>query len=250
MMPAGLLYRSYLAGEKEPRMQFAPLRDYKNDETYWEAVLGGRVGIIRNGTGGAQDPQGFQVDLEGAVFARVLPNEPSAALAGSDYRAGILATWREDQTAYKAGYYHVSSHVGDEYLLLNPGFTRINYVRDSLIAGTVRDLSPESRVYGELAYALGMQGGAEPLELQFGAEYTPQTQRRWGGAPYAAVNGHIREEFDFNTGFNFVSGWNWQSRQTGHRLRFGMQYYNGPSLQYQFFDRWESLLGGGLWFDY
>ena len=30
----------------------------------------------------------------------------------------------------------------------------------------------------------------------------------------------------------------------------GVNYYNGPSLQYEFFDRWENLVGGGIWLDY
>jgi hypothetical protein len=250
MLPSGLLYHSYLAGAREPRMQFVPLRDLKNNETYWDAVLGGRVGLIRKGTCGAVNPQGFQLDLEGAVYARVLPDQPSAALAASDYRAGILGTWKEDRTAWKVGYYHVSAHLGDEYMLLNPGFTRINYVRDSLIAGTVYDLTMNSRVYGEIALAVGSQGGAEPLELQFGAEHTPLAALSTRGAPYAAINGHYRQEFDSTVGMNVVAGWNWLGPESRHRLRIGLQYYNGPSLTYALFDRHENLLGGGIWFDY
>lgn len=231
-------------------MQFLHLYDTRNDQTYWEAVLGGRVGLLRHGTVGAANPEGFQLDLEGGVFARVLPDTPSAELAASDYRAGIVTTWRRDGTAWKAGYYHISSHVGDEFLLANPLFTRINYVRDSLVVGTVRDLSLSSKIYGEIAYAIGHQGGAEPLELQLGAEYAPVARCSLQGAPFAAINGHLREEFDFSGGINFVSGWSWQGLETRHRLRLGMQYYNGPSLQYQFFDRWENLIGGGLWMDY
>ena len=29
-----------------------------------------------------------------------------------------------------------------------------------------------------------------------------------------------------------------------------LNYYNGPSLQYEFFDRWENLIGAGIWMDY
>ena len=250
VLPSGLLYHSYLAGEKESRMQFLHLYDTRNDQTYWEATLGGRMGLLRHGTVGAINPEGFQLDIEGAVFARVLPNEPSAELAASDYRAGLLGTWRRDRTAYKAGFYHISSHVGDEFLLTNPLFNRINYVRDSLVAGTAYELDLSSKIYGEIAYAIGSQGGAEALELQFGAEYTPAARSSLRGAPFAAVNGHLREDFDFRGGVNLASGWGWQGFATQHRLRLGLQYYNGPSLQYQFFDRWENLIGGGLWMDY
>lgn len=249
VLPRGLLYRSYLAAEKEPRMQFLQHHDSRSDRTVWDAVLGGRVGLLRHGSVNTCNPQGFQLDLEGAVFARVLPDEPSAMLEGSDYRVGLFGTWRRDQLSWKLGYYHISSHVGDEYLLAHPGFVRINYVRDSTLAGVSWDFNPALRIYGETGYAPGTQGGAEPLEFQFGGEYTPAITGRQG-APFIATNAHLRQDFDFEGGYSVVAGWGWQGRETGHRLRLGLSYYNGPSLQYEFFDRWENLVGGGIWLDY
>jgi len=250
VLPQGLMYKSYIAGEKEPRMQFAQLYDTRNNQRMWEAVLGGRVGLLRYGSFGSIKPQGFQLDVEGAVFARVLPDEYSDMLAGSDYRAGLLGTNRFHGTAVKYGYYHISSHIGDEFLLANPAFNRINYVRDSVIVGVTQDLKYSTQIYGEIAYALGVGGGAEPLEFQFGAQYLPVAKSSLRGAPYIAANFHTREEFGFQTGFNTVAGWGWQGLQTRHRLRIGLQYYNGPSLQYQFLNQVENLYGGGIYFDY
>jgi hypothetical protein len=208
------------------------------------------VGILRHGTRGAIDPQGWQIDLEGAALARVAPNDPSAPLHATDYRAGVQWTRRTGGTAYKAGYYHISSHVGDEFLEVNPGFVRINYVRDSLIAGVMHDLSPDAQVYGEVGYAVGVGGGAEPLEFQFGVQYLPLGDVWRRGAPFAAVNAHLREEVDFGGGVNVLAGWRWRGEESGHVLRVGLQYYNGKSIQYSFFDRDEQLFGLGIWFDY
>ncbi len=250
VLPKGLMYKSYLAGEKEPRMQFVQLHDTRSNRRVWDAVLGGRVGLLRHGNYDSVNPQGFQIDLEGAVFARVLPDEPSAMLEGADFRAGLLATQRFEQTAYKFGYYHISSHIGDEFLIANPAFNRINYVRDSVIAGVTQGLNYSMQVYGEVAYAVGAEGGAKPLEFQFGTQYIPVAKSSFRGAPYLAANYHIREDFGFHGGFNTVGGWGWQGVETQHRLRVGLQYYNGPSMQYQFLDQWENMFGGGIWFDY
>lgn len=250
VLPNGLLYKTYLAGEKEPRMQFLRLYDRVSKRYVDEAVLGGRVGIVRFGTKGADDPQGFQLDLDGAVFARVLPEEESAMLEGSDYRVGLYGTWRRDRLSYRFGYYHISSHVGDEYLIANPAFIRINYVRDSALAGLSYETSLSTRIYGEVGYAFGHEGGAKPLEFQFGGEYAPVAQNVAMGAPFIAANRHLREDFDFDGGFNVVAGWGWQGPQTGRRIRLGVNYYTGPSLQYEFFDRHEELLGGGIWLDF
>jgi len=250
ILPQGLLYKTYLAGEKEPRMQFLSMYDTKNKRQVWDAVLGGRVGVLRKGNPMNPQSDAFQLDLEGAVFARVLPEEPSSMLEGSDYRVGLYGTWRTGRTSYRAGYYHISSHVGDEYLIANPTFSRINYVRDSLLAGVSWDVTDITRVYTELGVAAGMEGGAKPLELQLGTEYTPKPQTTATGAPFFAVNGHWRQDFDTSTAVNVVSGWGWQGVETKRRLRLGLNYYNGPSLQYEFFDRWENLVGAGIWMDY
>jgi len=250
ILPKGLLYKTYLAGEKEPRMQFLSMYDTKNKRQVWDAVLGGRVGILRKGSSANPQADAFQLDLETAVFARVLPEEPSSMLEGSDYRVGLYGTWRSGRTSYRAGYYHISSHVGDEYLLANPGFERINYVRDSLLAGVSCELTDVTRIYTELGVAPGTEGGAKPFELQLGTEYTPIAQTPVSGAPFFAVNGHWRQEFGTSTAVNMVSGWGWQGVETKRRLRLGLNCYNGPSQQYEFFDRWENLVGAGIWLDY
>lgn len=250
VLPAGLLYRSYLAGEKEPRMMWSALYDIKRSRTIWETALGGRVGLLRYGTVGAVNAQGYQLDLEGAVFARLIPAEPSTMLEGADFRFGLLNTWREDRLAVKWGYYHVSAHLGDEFLIVNPDFDRLNYVRDAAIVGMAYDVINDMQVYGEVANAMGSQGGARPWEFQLGTQYTPASRVTTFGSPYFGANTYHRQDFSFRGGLNLIAGWNWYGDKTGERLRVGMQYYRGPSLQYSFFDRQERLIGGGVWFDY
>lgn len=250
VLPSGLLYRSYLAGEKEPRLMSVFFRDVERKRRVWESALGGRVGLLRQGTYGAVDPQGFQLDLEGAALSRVLPDEASHMLEAVDFRIGMVGTWRSDQTAIKLGYYHISSHLGDEFLRANPTFPRVNYVRDAAILGVMRDLSQDWQVYGEMGYAIGAQGGAKPLEFQVGTQYTSSAE--WGirGAPFFGINSYVREDFGFRRSMNLVAGWQWLGADTRHRFRAGMQYFNGPSMQFSFPDRYDKLLGGGIWLDF
>ncbi|HET6425944.1 MAG TPA: DUF1207 domain-containing protein [Planctomycetaceae bacterium] len=248
VLPAGLMYRSYLAGEKESRFQFVPLADLRRG-LIWETALGGRTGLLRYGTRDALKPQGWQLDLEGAVLARINP-EHHDDLDAADFRAGFLSTWRDGPNAYKAGYYHLSSHVGDEFLIRNPQFDRLNYVRDSLIAGWTRDLTLDTSVYAEIALAFNYEDGAKPLELQFGTQYSPYLETGRRGAPFVAANIHVRQDFNFVTGVNVVTGWQWRGADTNHLFRTGVQLYDGPSMQYSFVNRHETLLGGGIWFDY
>lgn len=248
IMPAGLMYRSYLAGEKESRMGSFWAHD-QTGRTVWENTLGGRLGLLRYGSTGAYRPQGWQLDFEGAALARVLPGTDSTMLEATDYRAGIQSTWAFDSWHIKAGYYHLSSHLGDEFVIAYPLVHRFNYVRDSAVAGVTYDISADWQTYGEIAYAMGAEDGALPLEFQYGLQYSPEV---FGlrGAPFAALNGHTREDFDYTTSVNVQAGWQWRGTESQHLWRVGVQYYSGPALQYSFPGKHDQLLGGGMWFDF
>ena len=114
VMPLGLLYRSYLAGAKEPR--FASYWSNDDDQgDLWDPALGGRLGLLRYGTSDPVHPEGWQVDMEGGCQARLDPHSESTALISTDFRVGLPVTWAQGPWQFKTGYYHISSHLGDEF---------------------------------------------------------------------------------------------------------------------------------------
>lgn len=248
ILPAGILYKSYIAGEKEPRMAAALLSE-RDRGSVFEATIGGRLGFVRYGTHGPVDPQGFQWDLEGAAMLRQ-DIEQELDVEAVDFRVGSVLTWRRGRNAVKAGYYHLSSHLGDEFLIRNPGYPRLNYVRDALLVGIRHHLRPDLQIYGEVSYSVNTDGGAEPLELQFGFEYTPIEVGNRTNAPVLAVNGHSRQEFDFGGSVNVIAGWEWRGRHNNRRLRIGGQYYNGKEIQWSFYDESVAFTGIGIWYDF
>jgi hypothetical protein len=245
LVPAGLLYKSYLAGVHEPRFGIVGFEE-KNLGWLWDSVLGGRVGLLRYGTPGSVCPQGFQIDFEGAVFIR--QNE-HGEMVSTDFRAGVPLTYACGCYQMKLGYYHVSSHLGDEFLL-STGTPRINYVRDAVIWGHSLDLTEAWRAYFEIGYSFSTDGGSKPWELQFGAEYSTQCATDIWGSPFLALNGHLREDVDFGGNFVAQAGWQWRGGDCGRLLRVGLQYYNGKSPQYEFFDQFEEQIGFGVWYDF
>lgn len=252
LFPAGLMYHSYLAGPKEPRFNAVWLRD-RNGKLNWETQLGGRWGVLRFGDLTAVNPNGWQLDIEGGAQARVLPNVESD-LEAVDFRIGVVVTNRFGLWASKTGYYHLSSHLGDEFLIKNPGFQRLNYVRDALVFGLSRDVlwkgRPDFRLYAETAYAVNHEVG-KPWEFQTGVEYSPLLFNGLRGSPFWAVNGSFREDRSWDAaGININAGWQWRSPATNQRFRVGLQYYSGDSLQWSFPGQKESMFGAGLWFDY
>ena len=248
ILPLGVLYDSYLAGEKEPRLSWSVLEEGPRGRI-WDAAVGLRVGLLRRGTSALVDAEGWQFDVEGAAQLRLTPQDGNA-LESVDYRGGLWLTRRRGPLAVKAGYYHLSAHLGDEFLLKYPDVIRIDYVRDSIVFGVMYDLTSTVQTYAEAGYAFVRHGGAEPVEIQLGAQYTGARYPGRRGTPVAAVNVHLREELDFRSSLNAVLAWGWHSRQTGRQLRTGLQAFTGRSMQYSSFSRSDRLIGVGVWFDY
>ncbi|MBN2473403.1 MAG: DUF1207 domain-containing protein [Pirellulales bacterium] len=247
VLPEGLLYKSYLAGGRESRL--ASKTVYERELGWlWDIALGGRVGLLRYGNGEIAYPEGWQLDLEGAAFPR-LDFEHGHDLVSADYRVGVPLTVREGRWEGKLAYYHLSSHLGDEYMVRYPAATRINYVRDAFALGVALRPVPDVRLYSEAGWAFHTDGGSRPWEFQFGVDYSPAEPLGGAPAPFVAFNGRIREELDYGGNFTVETGVQWRGH-SGDLLRFGMHYFNGMSDQYQFFRTHEELLGLGLWYDY
>jgi hypothetical protein len=247
LLPDGLIYRSYLAGFKEPRLH--SLWAYEQELGWvWDIALGGRVGILRYGDHNDAMPDGWQIDLEGAGFPR-LDLEEERDLVAVDFRAGVPITYGNGPHRTKFAYYHLSSHLGDEFLLKNPTVTRYNYSRDVLVLGQSYYLTPDWRIYGEAGWAFYSDVSGE-WEFQFGVDYSPIADWGFRCSPFVAFNAHLREEVDFGGNLVAQVGWQWRQAESGHLFRLGLEYFNGKSDQFEFFDRFENKIGLALWYDY
>ncbi len=252
--PKGLLYPAYLAGMRETRFGIQIFNE-RDQGWYFDATLGARIGFLRYGNDSPVWPEGWQLDVEASAIPRMTLDEFRDMIA-TDFRYGFPITYRRGRVEWKFGFYHLSSHLGDEYIISgrplhsqNKRFDRINYLRDVLVAGVGVRPTDSTRLYAEAGWAFNNDDGSEPWELQFGAEYSPYLPQGPPGSPFLAVNAHLREEVDFGGGLSAQLGW--QRRLAYGRLfRTGFHYFNGPSEQYQFFREHEEHFGFGIWYDF
>jgi hypothetical protein len=247
LLPSDLIYKSYLAGIKEPRSGTV-LTYLDKDGWVWDGTLGARVGLLRYGDRDPLFPQGFQLDAETAAMVRLdIGNDVD--VRATDYRCGFPLTYGYANHQTKLAYYHISSHLGDEFLLRYPDYPRLNWARDALALGHAIHVTETIRVYGEVGYAFHSDV-SRPWEFQFGVDWAPKAPTGFRGAPFLAVNGHLREEVDFSGNFTIVTGWAWVSDPDRRMVRLGVQYYNGKSSQYSFYDDFEEQIGLGFWYDF
>lgn len=249
VLPVGIIYHSYWAGAHEPRISIDAFYE-RSGRALWDATIGGRGGVVRYGNCDPLRPQGWQLDVYGAAIAR-LDFEEAQDLDSTDYVFGFPLTYGIGDTQYKFGYAHLSSHLGDELAIREPGTLaeRVNYVRDSLVLGISHYPLPGLRLYGEAGWAFHISGGAQPWEFQFGNELSLPGPTSIGGSPFLAINGRLREELRYGGDLTAQTGWMWRGID-GKVMRIGAHYYNGKSSQFQFYRRFEEQIGMGLWYDF
>jgi len=244
-LPEGLIYRSYLAGGREPRLAGQWVYD-REQGWLWDIALGGRAALLRYGTAAPAWAEGFEAELEGAALARL--NWATRDLWTTDFRAGMPLAYRSGPWEYKFGYYHISSHLGDLYMLANPTWPRVRYVRDCLVGAAALRPVQAVRLYAETSWAFNAPGASAPWELQCGAEYSPWDPSDCG-SPFLAANTLLREELRFSGSLRLEAGWQW-SGSGGQLFRTGVMYFNGLSDQGQFYNRFEEQIGLGMWYDF
>lgn len=249
LLPSDVIWHSYWAGAKEARTSGTVFEEFSDDVSQLDVTLGGRTSILRNATRNDVGLwYGWELQIEGAAMLRLNLDE-NWDFDAADFRFGVPFILARNQLHWKFAYYHLSSHVGDEFLVRNPGFTRINFSRDVLVFGASYFPRPAWRWYAETGFAFYEDEGSEQWEFQFGVDYAQPGPTGGAGTPFVALNAHLREEVDFGGNLVAQAGWLWRGH-TGRVLRTGLHYYNGKSPQFEFFDRFEQHVGIGLWQEY
>lgn len=251
VLPDDLLYKAYVGSPREPRLA-SEILHLEGVGAVWELRAGARIGLLRFGTPDGTTPEGWQLDVEGAAFPRLNFDE-DLELDAVDFRVGVPLTYRDGPWQFEFELYHLSAHVGDEFLLRpsNAGFVRRDYLRDAATFGVGYYQNPDLRYYAEIEYAFNNNDGSEPVHMQFGIDYVPVTNAgSFKPAPFFAINGLLREEVNFGGGLNVIAGFVWSGAASHSQFRAGVQYFNGQSFQLSFFDEHEELLGVGIWYDF
>jgi len=252
VLPTDVLWQSYWAGAKEPRISAVVFEEFGNDVSLLDVSLGGRAAILRHGTArpaASGRIEGWELQIEGAGLLRLNLDE-NWDLEAVDFRFGVPLVYGRDKWQWKFAYYHLSAHLGDEIIIRTGNLDeRINYSRDALVVAFSYYPLPAWRWYAETEWAFFADDGADPWAFQFGLDYAQPGPTGRHGTPFLAINGHLRQEVDFGGNLVVQTGWLWRGK--GNRtMRTGLHYQNGKSNQFEFFNQFEQQVGLGLWYDY
>lgn len=267
------VFRPLLADPKQPqvffRYQYVNLRDVGVKLNTANVAVGEYFGLI--GRRQEKDCDGWQLGITGAVFAQFDLDANSYDLINADYNIGLPLSYRRGPLSFRIRPYHQSSHIGDEFLLDHPGFTRLNFSYEEVEALVSLEiplrskLVQEIRLYGGGAYMFDRQPRIHRARDQWGIEIrggsspnmflTQVTQKKTKdeqvehvrGLPFIGVDVKNFEQHRWNFETSVIAGMEFYRPSTHRRLRLYLTYYHGYNPYGQFFisEKIESF-GAGL----
>jgi hypothetical protein len=250
------VFRPVLADPKQPQFfaayQAVRLTDDRKSVNVGSVGFGENFGFYTQREG----CNGWQVGLLAGVFAQFNLDAPSSDLINADYVIGIPVSWRQGPWSTRARLYHQSSHVGDEFLLGNPGFNRVNLSFEEAEALVSYDYR-WARVYAGGGYLIHREPSTlDRAKVQWGGELrgstmiSPVLSKQLAGLQMTPVLGadfKTFEELQWFINASVVGGFEWSREGSNRRFRLLVNYYHGFNPYGQFFNQKIESVGAGLY---
>jgi hypothetical protein len=180
----------------------------------------------------------LQIGIEACVWAvfnfknvpRGKYNEISE-LVNADYYVGIPLTYAFDQWSFRGRIYHISSHLGDEFLINHPEFL------------LERKNPSNVRLYGGVGTVFHSSESfkIKPLYVQYGIELRFFGKKfpyhRLYGTPFFAAHFENWQQHHWDIDGTYKLGYEISKLQgIGRKMRLFIDYHHGFSYEGQFFN--------------
>lgn len=188
----------------------------------------------------------LQIGIEAAIWS-VFNMDPHPDIAGgtelvnTDFYGGIPITYAKNKWSFRLRGYHMSGHLGDEFLINHPGFVRVNpsiEAVDFFVSYQAKEairlyVGPGAIVHSDPSFPW------KPLYIEYGTEVrflgTKFTKQRLYGTLYLTLHFRNMQELDWNFDGTYRGGYEFSKLQgIGRKFRFYVEYHHGYSYEGQF----------------
>ena len=197
----------------------------------------------------------MQLELEAGLFAVFNQDHSSSRLMNADYYAGIPVSYAVGPWAFRARLYHISSHLGDEYMHHHRRTRRKNKSFEAIDLFASYQLTNGIRLYGGPGVVIhsDSQMRVKPLYLEYGMEVRAFRHNftQLYGQPFLAMHLCNYQDTNFDFDATYALGYEWGKIQGfGRKIRLFAEYHDGFSNEGQFSDRRTSYFGVRLAFGF
>lgn len=204
--------------------------------------FGGPFPLVR-----CYDPWGYpgavEFYIEGGIWAIFEHMSETSPLVNADYYVAFPLSYAIGPWSFRLRPYHISSHLGDEFLLLHPGFDRRNASSEYIDFFVSWQKNEHLRIYGGLGGII--RSDKEFRQRKFYAEYGAEVFFPWFRKylccshlliePFFAMHFRTYADFDYKFDGTFALGYQLGKTIGIQRcLRAFLEYHNGFCSDGQF----------------
>lgn len=176
--------------------------------------------------------------------------DPGTALVNTDFYCGVPLTYAHDKWSFRFRGYHISSHLGDEFLFNHPHYCaygskfpkrRVNPSIEAIDFAVSYQASEAIRLYGFPGAIVHSDESFpwKPMYVEYGTEVrflgTKFYKQKLYGTMYIGLHFRNYQELDWNFDGTYRIGYEFSKLQgIGRKFRFYIEYHHGYSLEGQF----------------
>jgi hypothetical protein len=187
-------------------------------------------------------PGDLQFDIVGCAWSlfKMWPdNAPDgewAELVNTDFLLALPFSYAFDRWSFRLQPYHISTHLGDEFLNRRPGYIRKNPSMEAVDFFTAYQITEGFRVYGGVGWIFHSDSSfpMKPFYVEYGGEVRAFGTRSYYhmlyGTPFFAVFMRNFQENDWRLDSTIALGYEWSKLQgVGRKVRLFAEYRNAYS---------------------
>ncbi len=183
----------------------------------------------------------MDLGIEAGIFSVFDLDHVESAMVNTDFFVAAMATYAVDRWSFRFRWWHMSTHLGDEFILCYPQHQRCNRSDEGIDIFASYQLCQAIRLYAGIGdiYDRDKEFPERPLYGEWGAEI-----RMFGAKdcfnklyvqPVFAMHFRAWQEHRFRLDQNYVLGVEWSKIQNvGRKVRVLLEYHNGFSQEGQF----------------
>ena len=250
-LPKTQIFRALIADPKEPRYSASFLK-YDMDTQHGRAFnnlgsvsAGEQMGFFRwNGKGGNV----WQWGIDTSIITQFELDAPSLGKANIDFIFGLPLSWRNGDWSSRFRLYHLSSHMGDEYME-REGVDRIEHTYEGVEFLISKDFKNHRAYFGtEYNYAIEPSSIKKHM-MQGGYEYYNGDTILLGGYPFVGINFDAYERNEYNLDTSLKAGIEFANKPHQESyFRIMLEAFTGYSPQGQFYTQKADYIGFGFGF--
>jgi hypothetical protein len=248
-LPNQNLFQPLIADPRWPRFSLAYQYFGKNriSKHVFAPNFGASFPLYRGLTSNGDE---WEIGMQAGLFGIMDIGRNPSALINADYFVGVPITYRSGPWSGLVRGYHISSHLGDEFMLTKEGkkTKRINLSYegiDLILSYNFKDF----RVYGGGGYLVHKEPSyVKPLKVQVGAEYySPNTYLNGRLRPIAGLDIKVEENAMWYIGTSLKAGVQLEnSSLLSNKIQLMLEAFSGKSVHGQFYKDKVRYIGIGL----